>query len=130
MRPDDGRAIPTFISQALRGKPITVAGTGAQTRSVCYVDDLVRGIVALLDSSETGPVNCGTEHEMSMKELAETIVRLSDSKSEITFVPRPADDPEKRRPDLTKARSVLGYEPTVGPEDGLKRTIDYFASRA
>src|SRR3954465_13082620 len=116
MRPDDGRAIPTFISQALRGEPITVAGTGAQTRSVCYVDDLVRGIVALLDSDQTGPINCGTEHEMSMKELAETIVRLPDSSSEVTFVPRPADDPEKRRPDLTKARAVLGYEPTVGPE--------------
>jgi dTDP-glucose 4,6-dehydratase len=130
MRPDDGRAIPTFISQALRGEPITVAGTGAQTRSVCYVDDLVRGIVALLDSDQTGPINCGTEHEMSMKELAETIVRLTGSSSEVTFVPRPADDPEKRRPDLTKARAVLGYEPTVGPEDGLKRTIDYFASRS
>jgi len=130
MRPDDGRAIPTFISQALRGQPITVAGTGAQTRSVCYVDDLVRGIVALLDSDQTGPVNCGTEHEMSMRELAETIVRLTGSSSEVTFVPRPADDPEKRRPDLTKARAVLGYEPTVRPEDGLKRTIDYFASRS
>src|SRR3954447_7644329 len=129
MRPDDGRAIPTFISQALRGEPITVAGTGAQTRSGCYVDDLVRGIVALLDSDQTRPLNCGTQHEMSMKELAETIVRLTDSSSEVTFVPRPADDPEKRRPDLTKARAVLGYEPTVGPEDGLKRTIDYFASR-
>jgi dTDP-glucose 4,6-dehydratase len=130
MRPDDGRAIPTFISQALRGEPITVHGTGAQTRSVCYVDDLVRGIVALLDSGETGPVNCGTEHEMTMRELAETIVGLIGSSSEITYVPRPADDPEKRRPDLTRARTLLGYEPTVGPEDGLRRTIEYFAGRA
>ncbi|HEV7899687.1 MAG TPA: UDP-glucuronic acid decarboxylase family protein [Planosporangium sp.] len=130
MRPDDGRAIPTFISQALRGEPITVHGTGAQTRSVCYVDDLVRGIVALLDSGETGPVNCGTEHEMTMRELAETIVGLIGSSSEITYVPRPADDPEKRRPDLTRARTLLGYEPTVGPEDGLRRTIDYFTGRA
>jgi dTDP-glucose 4,6-dehydratase len=114
----------------MRGEPITVHGTGAQTRSVCYVDDLVRGIVALLDSGETGPINCGTEHEMTMRELAETIVRLTGSSSEVTYVPRPADDPEKRRPDLTRARTLLGYEPTVRPEDGLRRTIDYFAGRA
>jgi dTDP-glucose 4,6-dehydratase len=126
MRADDGRAIPTFISQALRGEPITVHGTGAQTRSICYVDDLVRGILLLLDSTETGPVNCGTEHEMSMKELAETVVRLAGSRSPITYLPRTQDDPEQRRPDLTRARTLLGYEPTVGPEDGLRRTIDYF----
>jgi dTDP-glucose 4,6-dehydratase len=126
MRPDDGRAIPTFVAQALRGEPITVHGTGAQTRSICYVDDLVRGILALLDSGETGPVNCGTEHEMSMRELAETIVRLTGSSSEVSFVPRTADDPERRRPDLAKARALLGYEPTVGPEEGLRRTIEYF----
>ena len=127
MRPDDGRAIPTFIAQALRGEPITVHGTGDQTRSICYVDDLVRGIVLLLDSTETGPVNCGTEHEMSMRQLAETIVRLTGSKSEITYVTRAVDDPEKRRPDLTLARTRLGYEPLVGPEDGLRRTITHFA---
>jgi dTDP-glucose 4,6-dehydratase len=130
MRPDDGRAIPTFISQALRGEPITVHGTGAQTRSICYVDDLVRGIVALLDSGETGPINCGTEHEMSMRELAETIVRLTGSSSTVSFVARTADDPEKRRPDLTRARTLLGYEPSVGPEEGLRRTIEYFAGRS
>ena len=129
MRPDDGRAIPTFICQALRGEPITVHGTGAQTRSICYVDDLVRGIVALLDSGETGPINCGTEHEMSMRELAETIVRLTGSRSEIVYLARTADDPEKRRPDLTRARTQLGYEPTVPPEEGLRRTIEYFAGR-
>jgi dTDP-glucose 4,6-dehydratase len=129
MRPDDGRAIPTFIAQALRGDPITVHGTGDQTRSICYVDDLVRGILLLLDSTETGPVNCGTEHEMSMRQLAETIVRLIGSRSEITYVPRAVDDPEKRRPDLTLARTRLGYEPAVGPEDGLRRTIEYFAER-
>jgi dTDP-glucose 4,6-dehydratase len=129
MRADDGRAIPTFIAQALRGEPLTVHGTGAQTRSICYVDDLVRGILALLDSGETGPINCGTEHEMSMRDLAETIVRLTGSRSEVTFVPRTADDPEKRRPDLTRARALLGYEPTVEPEEGLRRTIEYFASR-
>jgi dTDP-glucose 4,6-dehydratase len=130
MRPDDGRAIPTFIRQALRGEPITVAGTGEQTRSICYVDDLVRGILLLLDSTETGPVNCGTEHEMSMGELAETIVALTGSGSEITYVPRPPDDPELRRPDLTLARSRLGYEPEVGPEDGLRRTIEHFTRRS
>jgi dTDP-glucose 4,6-dehydratase len=126
MRPDDGRAIPTFISQALRGEPVTVHGTGDQTRSICYVDDLVRGILLLLDSGEAGPVNCGTEHELTMRELAELIVRLSGSTSEVTFVPRTADDPEKRRPDLTLARTLLGYEPAVGPEEGLRRTIEYF----
>ncbi len=128
MRPDDGRAIPTFISQALRGSPITVQGTGAQTRSITYVDDLVRGILLLLDSTETGPINCGTEHEMSMLELARTIVRLAGSDSPIELVERASDDPEKRRPDLSLARTLLGYEPQVGPEDGLRRTIEFFAS--
>jgi len=127
MRPDDGRAIPTFISQALRGVPLTVQGTGQQTRSITYVDDLVRGILLLLDSRETGPINCGTEHEMTMLALAEMIVRLAGSESTIALVPRAADDPEKRRPDLTLARARLGYEPQVGPEDGLRRTIEYFA---
>jgi dTDP-glucose 4,6-dehydratase len=128
MRPDDGRAVPTFITQALRGEPITLHGTGAQTRSVCYVDDLVRGILLLLDSTETGPINCGTEHELSMRELAELIIRLTGSSSEITFLPRTADDPEMRRPDLTLARTRLGFSPTVGVEDGLRRTIDHFSS--
>jgi len=127
MRPDDGRAIPTFISQALRGVPLTVQGTGAQTRSITYVDDLVRGILLLLDSTETGPINCGTEHEMTMLELAELIVRLSGSTSTIELVERAADDPEKRRPDLSLARRLLGYEPRVGPEEGLRRTIEFFA---
>jgi dTDP-glucose 4,6-dehydratase len=126
MRPNDGRAIPTFISQALRGEPLTVHGTGAQTRSICFVDDLVRGILLLLDSTESGPINCGTEHEMTMRELAERIVALSGSTSEVIFVPRTADDPERRRPDLTLARTKLGYEPSVGPDHGLRATIDYF----
>ncbi|GGO07450.1 NAD-dependent epimerase/dehydratase family protein [Micromonospora parathelypteridis] len=129
MRPDDGRAIPTFISQALRGEPITVHGTGNQTRSICFVEDLVRGILLLLDSTETGPVNCGTEHELSMRQLAELIVSLSDSNSQVTYVTRSSDDPEMRRPDLTLARELLGYEPTVAPEDGLRRTIEYFRAR-
>ncbi|MBM7077489.1 GDP-mannose 4,6-dehydratase [Micromonospora humida] len=129
MRPDDGRAIPTFISQALRGEPITVHGTGDQTRSICYVDDLVRGILLLLDSTQTGPINCGTEHEMSMRQLAETIVSLSGSTSQVTYVTRSADDPEMRRPDLTLARDLLGYQPEVSPEEGLRRTIDHFRDR-
>ncbi|MFI1196942.1 NAD-dependent epimerase/dehydratase family protein [Micromonospora sp. NPDC020750] len=129
MRPDDGRAIPTFISQALRGEPITVHGTGNQTRSICYVEDLVRGILLLLDSTETGPVNCGTEHELTMRQLAELIVSLSGSESQVTYVTRASDDPEMRRPDLTLARELLGYEPSVAPEDGLRRTIEHFRER-
>ncbi|TDB78529.1 NAD-dependent epimerase/dehydratase family protein [Micromonospora sp. KC723] len=129
MRPDDGRAIPTFISQALRGEPLTVHGTGDQTRSICYVDDLVRGILLLLDSTETGPINCGTEHEMSMRQLAETIVSLCGSTSQVTYITRSADDPEMRRPDLTLARELLGYEPSVSPEEGLRRTIAHFRGR-
>jgi dTDP-glucose 4,6-dehydratase len=126
MRPDDGRAIPTFISQALRGAPLTVHGTGAQTRSITYVDDLVRGILLLLDSTETGPINCGTEHELTMLELARLIVRLAGSDSRIDLVERTADDPEKRRPDLALARTRLGYEPRISPEEGLRRTIEFF----
>ncbi|UQU65054.1 SDR family oxidoreductase [Couchioplanes caeruleus] len=127
MRPDDGRAIPTFISQALRNASITVHGTGTQTRSITYVDDLVRGILLLLDSTETGPINCGTEHELTMLELAELIVKLAGSESRIELLERTADDPERRRPDLTLARTLLGYEPQVSPEEGLRRTIEFFA---
>ena len=129
MAPGDGRAIPTFIAQALRGQPITVLGDGHQTRSICYVDDLVTGLLLLLDSTETGPINCGTEHEVSMRDLAELIVRLTGSSSPITFLPRSPDDPEMRRPDLTLARTRLGFEPSVPVEEGLRRTIEYFRSR-
>ncbi|GIG88968.1 UDP-glucuronic acid decarboxylase family protein [Plantactinospora endophytica] len=129
MRPDDGRAIPTFITQALRGEPLTVHGTGSQTRSICYVSDLVRGILLLLDSTETGPINCGTEHEVSMRELAETIAALTGSRSQVSYITRTADDPEMRRPDLTLARERLGYEPEVAPADGLRRTIEHFSQR-
>jgi dTDP-glucose 4,6-dehydratase len=129
MRPDDGRAIPTFITQALRGEAITVHGTGTQTRSICYVDDLVRGILLLLDSTESGPINCGTEHEVSMRELAELIVTLTGSRSSVTYVNRTADDPEMRRPDLTLARERLGYTPTIPPQEGLRRTIEHFSQR-
>jgi dTDP-glucose 4,6-dehydratase len=128
MRPNDGRAIPTFVSQALRNEPITVHGTGEQTRSICYVDDLVHGILLLLDSYEAGPINCGTEHEMTMLELAERIVKLSGSTSQVVLLPRTPDDPDRRRPDLTLARQKLGFEPQVGPDEGLRATIDYFRS--
>ncbi len=114
----DGRAVPTFIRQALRGEPITVFGTGSQTRSICYVDDLVSGIMALLDSTETGPINCGTEHEISVVDLARTVVRLTGSDSQIVFLPRTPDDPDQRRPDLTRARTLLGYEPDDRPGGG------------
>lgn len=126
MRPNDGRAIPTFAMQALRDEPITVAGDGSQTRSICYVDDLIEGIWRLWRSDLAGPVNIGNPHELSMLALATWIRDLTGSASEITFVPRPQDDPEVRRPDLTLARSRLGWEPRVAPEDGLRATIAYF----
>ncbi|HEY6597038.1 MAG TPA: NAD-dependent epimerase/dehydratase family protein [Asanoa sp.] len=129
MRPDDGRAIPNFISQALRGEPLTVHGDGSQTRSICYVSDLVAGILLLLDSTETGPINCGDEHEIAMRELAELVVSLSGSASQITFTDRPDNDPEMRRPDLATARARLGYAPVVSTEEGLRRTIDDFRRR-
>jgi dTDP-glucose 4,6-dehydratase len=128
MRPHDGRAIPTFITQALRGQPLTVAGDGSQTRSVCYVDDLIEGIVRLLLSSEPGPINIGNPNEMSVLQLAELIRDLTGSTSEIEFIPRPQDDPTVRQPDITKARTVLDWEPQVKIEEGLERTIDWFRS--
>lgn len=129
MRAQDGRAIPAFIGQALRGDPITVAGDGSQTRSIIYVDDLVEGIVAMLHSALPGPVNIGNPHELSILELARTIRRLAGSDSEITFVPRPEDDPAVRRPDITLARDQLGWEPRIGLEDGLVTTIAHFRDR-
>jgi dTDP-glucose 4,6-dehydratase len=126
MRPNDGRAIPAFTSQALTGKPITVAGDGSQTRSIIYVDDLVEGILRLLRSDLPGPVNIGNPHETSVLHLAETIKRITGSESEITFVERPVDDPSIRQPDITLAKRELGWEPTVGFEDGLTRTIGWF----
>jgi dTDP-glucose 4,6-dehydratase len=130
MRPDDGRAIPTFASQALAGAPLTVHGTGAQTRSICYVSDLVDGILAMLDSGHPGPINLGSEHELTMRELAETIVSLAGSSSTISYLPRPTDDPELRRPDLTLAREQLGFAPRVTPAEGLGRTLKWFAEHA
>jgi dTDP-glucose 4,6-dehydratase len=126
MRLDDGRAIPAFVGQSLRGEPITVAGDGSQTRSIQYVDDLVEGVIRMLWSGHPGPVNIGNPHEVSMLELATTVRELCGSKSEITFIERPEDDPTVRQPDITLARSVLGWEPRVDLADGLKQTIQYF----
>ena len=126
MRPNDGRAIPTFVRQALNGDPITVSGDGSQTRSICYVDDLIEGIVRLLHSDHSGPVNIGNPHEVSMLELATWIKQLAASESPVKFVPRPEDDPEVRRPDITLARSVLQWQPVVPIEEGLRKTIAWF----
>ena len=126
MRPNDGRAIPTFIRQALRDEPVTVAGDGSQTRSVCYVADLVEGLLRLLRSDLPGPVNIGNPHELSMLELAQLIIELSGSSSEVAFIDRPTDDPTVRQPDITLARTQLGWEPTVPLEEGLRRTIAWF----
>ena len=126
MRPNDGRAIPTFIRQALAGHAVTVAGDGSQTRSVCHVDDLVEGVVRLLHSEHPGPVNIGNPEEYSVIHLAEWIRELCGSSSEIEFIGRPQDDPTVRRPDITLAREVLGWEPKVDIEDGLRRTISWF----
>ncbi len=126
MRPNDGRAIPAFATQALAGRPITVAGDGSQTRSISYVDDQVEGIIRLLHSDLSGPVNIGNPHETSVLELAETVRRLAGSASEIVFTPRPEDDPTVRQPDITLARDALGWEPKIDYEAGLRRTIGWF----
>jgi dTDP-glucose 4,6-dehydratase len=130
MRPGDGRAIPTFIRQALTGQPLTVAGTGSQTRSVCYVDDLVEGIVRLLHSDLAGPMNIGNPREFTVLELAELIRDLTASSSAIEFVARPQDDPTVRQPDITLARAALSWEPVVDVKEGLLRTIDWFRQHA
>jgi dTDP-glucose 4,6-dehydratase len=126
MRLDDGRAIPNFFAQALRGEALTVYGDGSQTRSLCYVDDLVDGALAVLDGPDPMPFNIGTQDEVTMLELAELVRRLSGSRSEIEFRPLPQDDPRQRRPDTTRAREVLGWAPRTSMEDGLGRTLEYF----
>jgi len=126
MRPRDGRVVPAFIQQALAGERLTVFGDGSQTRSFCYVDDLIEGIFRLLMSDETQPTNIGNPHEMSILHFAETIRRIIGSSSEIDFRPLPEDDPKTRQPDISKARRVLGWEPRVALEDGLAKTIEYF----
>ena len=129
MRPDDGRAIPAFIDQALSGRPITVAGDGSQTRSICFVDDTVRGILAMAFSEHAGPVNIGNPDELSMLSLARWIAELTDSDSVIEFIDLPMDDPKVRRPDTTRAEQLLGWRPTVTSEEGLRRTVAWFAEQ-
>jgi dTDP-glucose 4,6-dehydratase len=124
MRPHDGRAIPTFLRQALQDKPMTVFGDGSQTRSFCYVNDLVRGLVSLAESDVHFPVNLGNPKEMTLLELAETVVDVAGSRSEIVFEALPIDDPQVRQPDITRARQLLGWEPEVELRDGLQRTIE------
>ena len=126
MRAGDGRVVPTFINQALEGKPLTVFGDGSQTRSFCYVDDLVEGIWRLLTSDEDDPVNIGNPAEMTVLQFAEEIIRLIGSSSEIAFEPLPEDDPKVRQPDITRARTLLGWEPKVSLEEGLAATIEFF----
>jgi dTDP-glucose 4,6-dehydratase len=127
MRPNDGRAIPAFVGQALSGQPLTVAGDGSQTRSICYVDDTVRGILALAFSGEPGPINVGNPDELSMLRLAQWIVELTGSSSPIEFIDLPVDDPKVRRPDTDRAERLLGWQPTVSSEEGLRRTVAWFA---
>ena len=130
MRTGDGRAVPTFIAQALDGMPLTVAGDGGQTRSLCYVDDTVDGVLALAGAAgETGPVNIGGGDEITMLELARRVVELTGSSSRIRFVERPVDDPARRRPDTRRAREVLGWRPRTSWTEGLERTIGWFAAR-
>ena len=124
MRPADGRAIPTFLRQALSDKPITIFGDGGQTRSFCYVDDLIRGMIALAESGYHDPVNVGNPDEFTLLELAETVIEVTGSSSEIVFEALPTDDPQKRRPDITLAKERLGWEPTIALREGLQRTID------
>jgi dTDP-glucose 4,6-dehydratase len=123
MRPHDGRAIPTFVRQALENKPLTVFGDGSQTRSFCYVDDEIRGLYLLATSGEHLPVNIGNPHEMTLLELAEAVIRVTGSKSEIVFEALPVDDPQVRQPDITRAQQVLGWEPEIELDEGLKRLL-------
>lgn len=129
MRPNDGRVVPTFINQALRNEPITVFGEGRQTRSFCYVSDLIEGIYRLMLSEEHLPVNIGNPHEMTVMEFARLIIELTGSRSEIIHKPLPTDDPTVRRPDITKAKNLLEWEPKIAIRDGLQKTIDYFRSK-
>jgi dTDP-glucose 4,6-dehydratase len=128
MRPNDGRAIPTFMRQALAGEPLTVAGDGSQTRSICYVDDLVRGVLRLARGDLAGPVNIGNPDEMSVLQLAERIIAITRSRSSVEFVERPVDDPGVRRPDTRLAESALGWRPEVSWADGLTRTAAWFSA--
>jgi dTDP-glucose 4,6-dehydratase len=129
MRINDGRAVPTFIAQALRGEDVTIFGSGTQTRSFCYISDLVDGILRLMASSENDPVNIGNPHEMSIEDMARLIIKMTGSSSKVVFRPLPTDDPKVRRPDITRARTLLGWEPKVPLEEGLTSTIAYFRKK-
>jgi dTDP-glucose 4,6-dehydratase len=129
MRLNDGRAIPAFMTQALRDEPLTVFGDGSQTRSFQYIDDLVEGIWRLMNAAVTDPVNIGNPHEMTLLELAKRILRLTGSHSEIVFQPLPEDDPKVRQPDITRARTVLGWEPRVDTDEGLRLTLEWFRGK-
>jgi dTDP-glucose 4,6-dehydratase len=129
MRLRDGRAVPAFVSQALANEDVTVFGDGTQTRSFCYVTDLVRGILGLMDANTNEPVNIGNPHEVTIEEIARTIITLIGSSSTIVYKPLPVDDPKQRRPDITRARTLLGWEPSVGLEEGLRKSIDYFKTK-
>jgi dTDP-glucose 4,6-dehydratase len=126
MRPNDGRAVPTFLKQAVADRPVTVFGDGSQTRSFCFVDDLIRGIVALAESDVHEPVNIGNPNEMSLLEMAKVVVELTESRSEIVFEALPVDDPQVRQPDITRARDLLGWEPKVDLREGLGQTIESY----
>jgi dTDP-glucose 4,6-dehydratase len=126
MRPNDGRAIPTFLRQALTDKPVTVFGDGSQTRSFCYVDDLIRGLVALAESGVHEPVNLGNPDEMSLLEMAKLVVELTESRSDVVFEALPVDDPQIRQPDIARARDLLGWQPEVDIREGLRRTIEHY----
>jgi dTDP-glucose 4,6-dehydratase len=129
MRLRDGRAVPAFMSQALRGEDVTVFGDGTQTRSFCYVSDLVDGVLRLMDSDVHDPVNIGNPHEVTIEEIARIVIRLLGSRSKVVYRPLPVDDPKQRKPDTTRARSLLGWEPKVELEEGLLRTVDYFRQK-
>ena len=129
MRLRDGRVVPAFVSQALTGKALTVFGEGRQTRSFCYCSDLIEGICRLMMSETNDPVNIGNPQELTILEFAERIIRITGSKSKIIFKPLPQDDPKQRQPDITRARTLLKWEPVVPLEEGLKRSIDYFRGR-
>ena len=129
MRVKDGRAVPAFMSQALKNEDVTVFGDGSQTRSFCYVSDLVDGIIRMMESNENNPINIGNPAEMTIKQIAETIIEMTGSKSRVIYQPLPEDDPKVRRPDITRARTLLHWEPKVDLREGLTKTIDYFRTK-
>ena len=129
MRLRDGRAVPAFMSQALTGEDVTIFGSGKQTRSFCYVTDLVDGIIRLMESNVNDPVNIGNPQEMTIEDIARAIIRLTGSKSKLVYRPLPEDDPKVRQPDITRARTLLGWEPKVSLEEGLTKTLEYFRTK-